>query len=84
MSSPVDPYRDWGAAYVLGSLSPGERREFEGHLAGCPECAGDVSSFAGVPGILSAVPRDRALDLLEPGTDEDGPPATVLTGLLAA
>lgn len=85
MSSPVDPYRDWGAAYVLGSLSPGERREFEGHLAaGCPECSGDVASFAGVPGILSAVPRDRALDLLEPGTEADEPPPAVLTGLLAA
>ncbi|QQQ73839.1 zf-HC2 domain-containing protein [Saccharothrix sp. 6-C] len=83
MSSPVDPYRDWGAAYVLGSLSPGERREFEGHLAGCPECSGDVASFAGVPGILSAVPRDRALDLLEPEFAAE-PPAAVLTGLLAA
>ena len=83
MSSPVDPYRDWGAAYVLGSLSPGERREFEGHLAGCPECSGDVASFAGVPGILSAVPRDRALDLLEPDDEADTPPPTLLTGLLA-
>jgi hypothetical protein len=84
LSSPVDPYRDWGAAYVLGSLSPGERREFEGHLPGCPECSGDVASFAGVPGILSAVPRDRALDLLEPDAAADEPPPAVLTGLLAA
>ncbi|MFI9008266.1 zf-HC2 domain-containing protein [Actinosynnema sp. NPDC053489] len=84
MSSPVDPYRDWGAAYVLGSLSPGERREFEGHLAGCPECSGDVASLAGVPGILSAVPRDRALDLLEPEAGSAEPPAALLTGLLAA
>ncbi|WP_367128971.1 anti-sigma factor [Saccharothrix sp. HUAS TT1] len=82
MSSPVDPYRDWGAAYVLGSLSPGERREFEGHLAGCPECSADVAAFAGVPGILSAVPRDRALDLLEP--DADPPPAEVFADLVAA
>ncbi|NUT50514.1 MAG: zf-HC2 domain-containing protein, partial [Saccharothrix sp.] len=80
MSSPVDPYRDWGAAYVLGSLSPGERREFEAHLAtGCPECAGDVTALAGVPGILSAVPRDRAIDLLGPAVDDE-PPAAVLTG----
>ncbi|WP_158841993.1 anti-sigma factor family protein [Saccharothrix deserti] len=83
MSSPVDPYRDWGAAYVLGSLSPGERREFEGHLVGCPECSGDVASLAGVPGILSAVPRDRALDLLEPPADDEEPPAAVLAGLVA-
>lgn len=82
MSSPVDPYRDWGAAYVLGSLSPAERREFEGHLPGCPACSDDVASFAGVPGILSAVPRDQALDLLGPDTGE--PPAAVLAGLVAA
>lgn len=80
MSSPVDPYRDWGAAYVLGSLSPGERREFEGHLPGCPECSGDVASFAGVPGILSVVPRDRALDLLESPVDVE-PPVSMLAGL---
>ncbi|MFE9750651.1 anti-sigma factor family protein [Saccharothrix saharensis] len=84
MSSPVDPYRDWGAAYVLGSLSPGERREFEQHLAGCPECSGDVASFAGVPGILSVVPRDRALDLLEPEAEADEPPPALLPGLVAA
>ncbi|MFD7655270.1 zf-HC2 domain-containing protein [Actinosynnema sp. NPDC059797] len=82
MSTPVDPYRDWGAAYVLGSLSPAERREFEGHLPGCEACSGDVASFAGVPGILSAVPRDRALDLLGPDVGE--PPAAVLAGLVAA
>jgi hypothetical protein len=84
LSSPVDPYRDWGAAYVLGSLSPGERREFEGHLPGCPECSGDVASFAGVPGILSVVPRDRALDLLEPEPEPDVPPPAVFAGLVAA
>jgi hypothetical protein len=84
LSSPVDPYRDWAAAYVLGSLSPGERREFEGHLPGCPECSGDVASFAGVPGILSAVPRDRALDLLGPEPEADELPVTVLPGLVAA
>ena len=24
-----DPYREWDAAYVLGSLDPGDRRVFE-------------------------------------------------------
>ncbi|WP_309114290.1 zf-HC2 domain-containing protein [Saccharothrix sp.] len=80
MSGPVDPYRDWGAAYVLGSLAPAQRREFEAHLGGCPECAGDVAALAGVPGLLSAVPRDRAVALLEP--EPAGEPS-VLAGLLA-
>ncbi|MFI9814158.1 anti-sigma factor family protein [Saccharothrix variisporea] len=81
MRPAVDPYRDWGAAYVLGSLSPAERREFEVHLAGCPDCAANLASLAGLPGILSVVPRERAAALLEP-EPEGGP--SVLAGLLAA
>ena len=34
-----DPYAMWDAAYVLGSLSGNERREFEAHLATCPGAA---------------------------------------------
>jgi anti-sigma factor RsiW len=64
----------------MGALSPGERREFEGHVPGCQECSGDVASFAGVPGILSAVPRDRALDMLGPAAAEE-PPPDLLAGL---
>lgn len=81
MRPAVDPYRDWGAAYVLGSLAPAERREFEVHLAVCPDCAADLASLAGVPGLLSVVPRERAVALLEP--EPPGVPS-VLAGLLAA
>ena len=35
---PPDPYREWDAAYVLGALSPRDRRAFEQHLATCPAC----------------------------------------------
>jgi hypothetical protein len=28
-------YEMWDGSYVLGSLSPAERREFEAHLDGC-------------------------------------------------
>ena len=31
-------YATWDAAYVLGSLSSAERREFEAHLSVCPSC----------------------------------------------
>ena len=31
-----DEYTTWDAAYVLGSLSSAERREFEAHMTGCP------------------------------------------------
>src|SRR5271166_1073708 len=37
-----DEYAMWDAAYVLGSLSSAERREFEAHLADCPSCRSAV------------------------------------------
>jgi hypothetical protein len=46
-------------AYMLGSLSPTDRREFEDHLTGCVECRREVAHLAVVPGLLAR---------LEPGT----------------
>jgi hypothetical protein len=43
------------AAYVLGSLSPADRREFESHLDGCEECSLAVRNLAGLPGLLGRV-----------------------------
>jgi hypothetical protein len=43
------------AAYVLGSLSPSDRREFESHLDGCEECSLAVRDLAGLPGLLGRV-----------------------------
>lgn len=50
-------YREWPAAYVLGSLDSDERTEFETHLAGCEECREQVVSLAPLPGLLSRVER---------------------------
>jgi anti-sigma factor RsiW len=47
------PYAMWDAAYVLGSLSAADRREFESHLANCPDCRQAVSELSGVPALLS-------------------------------
>lgn len=55
-----DPYREWDAAYVLGALSPAERREFEEHLAGCPDCQPAVAELAGMPGLLGQISPDDA------------------------
>lgn len=52
----VDGYAQWDAAYVLGSLSPSERREFERHLTECAACAAAVAELAGLPGLLAKVP----------------------------
>ena len=46
-------YATWDAAYVLGSLSPADRREFEAHLSGCPLCAQAVAELSGMPALLS-------------------------------
>lgn len=78
----TDPYGEWDAAYVLGALSPADRREYEHHLADCPQCAAAVASFAGLPGILSAVPRETSVELLGPATLAT--PATLLPGLVRA
>jgi Putative zinc-finger len=57
-----DKFAQWDAAYVLGALSPAERREFEEHLATCPPCQAAVSELAGMPGLLAQVsPADAAM-----------------------
>lgn len=49
------PYEMWDGAYVLGSLSPAERREFEAHLDGCEQCSRSVRDLAGLPGLLGRI-----------------------------
>jgi hypothetical protein len=57
-----DKFAHWDAAYVLGALSPAERREFEEHLVSCAQCQTAVSELAAVPGLLAQVsPADAAM-----------------------
>lgn len=49
------PYEMWDGAYVLGSLSPAERHEFEAHLDGCGSCSRAVRDLAGLPGLLGRI-----------------------------
>ena len=46
-------YASWDAAYVLGSLSPADRREFEAHLDVCALCSASVGELSGMPALLS-------------------------------
>jgi Putative zinc-finger len=56
-----DEYALWDAAYVLGSLSAAERREYEAHLMGCASCREAVAELSGTPALLSALsPQDVA------------------------
>jgi hypothetical protein len=56
----MDKYRRWDAAYVLGSLVPAERHEFEEHLAGCAGCRAAVAELAGLPSLLGALSAEEA------------------------
>ena len=67
------PYTTWDGAYVLGSLSTSDRREFEGHLAGCDACSRAVRDLAGLPGLLGR---------LEPEVFDEGDPEPVPDTLL--
>ncbi|MGH3360416.1 MAG: anti-sigma factor family protein, partial [Nocardioidaceae bacterium] len=73
-----DPFEHFDAAYVLGSLTPADRRDFERHLPECPRCTQAVRELAGMPGIMAkARPAER--DVAAPPL-----PDTLLPRLLAA
>ena len=73
MNAIPDKFAQWDAAYVLGALSPAERREFEEHLASCPACQAAVSELAALPGLLAQIsPADAAmLSLADDGAAYD-------------
>ncbi|GAA2087353.1 zf-HC2 domain-containing protein [Pseudolysinimonas kribbensis] len=77
MNDPRDHarYTEWDAAYVLGSLSSVERREFEAHLELCDRCRLAVADLSGLPSLLGRVDPERALSLLA-SEDEDAEPGS--------
>ncbi len=58
-----DRYRTWDAAYVLGSLESNERREYEAHLEGCPQCRAGMAELSGMPALLAMLDLDDVLAL---------------------
>jgi anti-sigma-K factor RskA len=58
-------FAEWDAAYVLGALSPAERREFEDHLDDCEKCRAAVSELSALPGLLGRIDDARAFAVLE-------------------
>jgi hypothetical protein len=59
----TDSIHDWDGAYVLGALSPEERRAYEQHLAECDACSRSVRDLAGLPGILGRLDPEEAVAL---------------------
>jgi hypothetical protein len=77
MNEHDEPLCHSDAAYILGALSPADRRHFEEHLAECPDCQQSVGRMAGLPGLLARVSPE----------DLDPPPplpSTLLPGLVTA
>lgn len=79
-------YALWDAAYVLGSLSAADRREFELHLTDCPACREAVADISGMPGLLAQLERNDAavLDQAVPATEMPPAPTELLPSLLSA
>jgi anti-sigma factor RsiW len=73
-------YATWDAAYVLGSLSPADRREFEAHLSGCPFCAAAVAELSGMPALLSKLDHETVVAIDE--TDQTSESAATAPNLL--
>jgi len=63
-------YTLWDAAYVLGSLSDVDRREFEAHLGECRSCRDAVTELSAMPALPSLLDRDEVVAI-----DEDDPAA---------
>lgn len=53
-----DRYVHFDAAYVLGTLSGADRRDYERHLATCRRCRDAVRELAGLPGLLAKTPLE--------------------------
>lgn len=64
------------AAYVLGALSPADRRAYEEHLRHCAACQASVRGLAGLPGLLALTTEDALT-----GPEHSVPPS-VLAGVL--
>ena len=53
-------YAMWDAAYLLGSLSADDRRQFESHLKRCHRCSTAVDELNGVVALLALLDDDNA------------------------
>jgi anti-sigma factor RsiW len=78
-------YAMWDAAYMLGSLSSADRREFEAHMADCPSCRRAVAELSGMPALLSQLNHNDVAAINESDHTSGGPEISpeLLPSLLA-
>lgn len=67
-----DRYATWDAAYVLGSLSSHERREYQAHLETCDRCRIAVADLSGMPALLGLLGAEDVASL--DGEQPEPPP----------
>jgi anti-sigma factor RsiW len=79
-------YAMWDVAYLLGSLSAGDRREFETHMADCPPCRQAVVDISALPAMLSQFDGDdiAAINASGHASQVSAMPSALLPSLLAA
>ena len=76
MSAGHEEFAQWDASYVLGALTPGDRRAYEAHLEECERCRAAVAELASMPGLLARVrPEVEAWDDTAPVV---GPPDNLI------
>jgi hypothetical protein len=78
-----DQYAAWDAAYIFGSLSDSDRREYEAHLRTCQSCRQSVDDLSGMPALLGQLSADDVA-AIDDGDFADPPlPPRILPSLLA-
>lgn len=75
MSRDHATFAQWDASYVLGALTPGDRRDYEAHLEECGRCRAALAELASVPGLLA---RARPVADLGDDAQEGVPPANLV------
>jgi len=76
MSDDHETFAQWDASYVLGALTPGDRRAYEAHLEQCERCRASVAELASMPGLLARTrPEVERWDAPEFAA---GPPANLV------
>jgi hypothetical protein len=74
------PHRFDVGVYVLGALDPGERETFEAHLDGCGTCRAELTSVAGLPGLLARAGAPAPRPESDDAEADSSPPAEILSG----
>ncbi|WP_395242643.1 zf-HC2 domain-containing protein [Agromyces sp. MMS24-K17] len=71
MTRDHERFADWDAAYVLGALTPADRRAYEAHLEACGRCRAAVAELAPMPGLLGRIAPGQVDVEVEADADAD-------------